>query len=194
MSRWIPFVGARQGTDRRRPPARIAAAAALAAVAGFAALGAQTKVKTLPTLDSSNFFPFEQIDKSNVGQLEMAWFYPYAAPTFSPVFAHDLVYGLGRNASALVALDPATGKEVWVHDGQKFSSWRVRSVTSMFRAAWGIAHRRPWRTSRMRSFRFCSRRSSAVTILPFSVSRTSIAPLSAPRNRLPSHFGNSFPV
>ena len=52
----------------------------------------------------------------------------------------------------------------------------------------------PWRTSRMRSCRFCSRRSSAVTALPFSVSRTSIAPRSAPVNRLPFHFGNSFPV
>ena len=47
----------------------------------------------------------------------MAWFYPYAAPTFSPVFAHDVLYGLGRNASALVALDAATGKELWVHEG-----------------------------------------------------------------------------
>ena len=58
-----------------------------------------------------------QITKANVGQLEMAWFYPYAAPTFSPVFANDVLYGLGRNASALVALDPATGKEIWVHEG-----------------------------------------------------------------------------
>ena len=47
----------------------------------------------------------------------MAWFYPYAAPTFSPVFANDVLYGLGRNASALVALDAATGKEIWVHEG-----------------------------------------------------------------------------
>ena len=47
----------------------------------------------------------------------MAWFYPYAAPTFSPVFARDVLYGLGRNNAAIVALDPTTGKEVWVHDG-----------------------------------------------------------------------------
>jgi quinoprotein glucose dehydrogenase len=89
---------------------------ALVAVAGFGALAAQSKVKTLPSVDSSNFFPFGQINKSNVSQLEMAWFYPYAAPTFSPVFAHDVLYGLGRNASALVALDAATGKEIWVHE------------------------------------------------------------------------------
>ena len=47
----------------------------------------------------------------------MAWFYPYAAPTFSPVFADGVLYGLGRNASSLVALDAATGKELWVHEG-----------------------------------------------------------------------------
>ena len=58
-----------------------------------------------------------QIDKSNVAKLEMAWFYPYAAPTFSPVFADGVLYGLGRNASSLVALDAATGKEIWVHEG-----------------------------------------------------------------------------
>src|SRR6478735_8753690 len=52
----------------------------------------------------------------------------------------------------------------------------------------------PCRTSLIRSCRFSSRRSSAFTALPFSVSRTSIAPRSAPVNRLPSHFGNSFPL
>jgi glucose dehydrogenase len=117
MSRLIPLVGEmRQGQDQRRRLAAWAVAVALAAVAGFGVLAAQSKVKTLPTLNSSNFHPFEQINKSNVSQLEMAWFYPYAAPTFSPVFAHDMLYGLGRNASALVALDPATGKEIWVHE------------------------------------------------------------------------------
>ena len=97
----------------------IAIAAGIAAAVGFAGLSAQSKskVKALPVPDSSNFSASSQITKANVGQLEMAWFYPYAAPTFSPVFANDVLYGLGRNASALVALDPATGKEIWVHEG-----------------------------------------------------------------------------
>ena len=89
---------------------------ALMAVVGFAAPAAQKRLKTLPGLDSSNFYPFDQITKANVSQLEMAWFYPYAAPTFSPVFANDMLYGLGRNASSLVALDATTGKEIWVHE------------------------------------------------------------------------------
>jgi quinoprotein glucose dehydrogenase len=94
-----------------------ATAAIVAAVTVLGVFAAPNKVRTLPGVDSSNFYPFDQINKANVGQLEVAWFYPYAAPTFSPVFAGQMLYGLGRNASALVALDPATGKEIWVHDG-----------------------------------------------------------------------------
>jgi glucose dehydrogenase len=83
----------------------------------FTVPAAERKVKTLPGLDSSNFQSFDQIKKSNVGQLEVAWFYPYGAPVFSPVFANDVLYGLARNASALVALDATTGEEIWVHEG-----------------------------------------------------------------------------
>jgi len=83
----------------------------------FTVPAAERKLKTLPALDSSNFHTFDQIKRSNVSQLEVAWFYPYGAPTFSPVFANDVLYGLGRNASALVALDATTGKEIWVHEG-----------------------------------------------------------------------------
>ncbi len=80
-------------------------------------LDAQGKSKSLPGPDSSNFYTHDQVTRENVDQLEVAWFYPYAAPTFAPVYAHDVLYGLGRNASALVALDAATGKELWVHEG-----------------------------------------------------------------------------
>src|SRR6476659_817768 len=121
MSRLSRFVGKRrhgQPQPAWRMPS-IAMAVGIAAVAGFAGLAAQSraKVKALPAPDSSNYSLSTQITKANVGQLEMAWFYPYAAPTFSPVFANDVLYGLGRNASALIALDPATGKEIWVHEG-----------------------------------------------------------------------------
>src|SRR4026209_1013142 len=95
----------------------IGIAVALVATVYFGVPAAQGTVKTLPGLDSSNYYPFTQIDKSNVAKLEMGWFYPYAAPTFSPVFANGVLYGLGRNASSLVALDAATGKELWVHEG-----------------------------------------------------------------------------
>ncbi len=92
-----------------------------AALVGFAAFGvlmtAQSSVKSLPGPDSSNFRDLTQVTKANVSQLQLAWFYPYGAPSFSPIEVGGVLYGLGRNASALVALDAATGKELWVHDG-----------------------------------------------------------------------------
>jgi quinoprotein glucose dehydrogenase len=117
MSRLIPGEPSEGHAPPSRRTAAIAVAVALVSVVTFSAPAAQRRGKTLPGLDSSNYFPFDQINKSNVSQLEVAWFYPYAAPTFSPVFANDVLYGLGRNASAVVALDAATGKELWVHDG-----------------------------------------------------------------------------
>ncbi len=94
----------------------IAAALAVAVCLGVLTM-AQGTSKALPVPDSSNFKPFQQITKANVSQLQQAWFYPYSAPTFSPVYARDVLYGFGRNNSAIVALDAATGKELWVHEG-----------------------------------------------------------------------------
>ena len=66
---------------------------------------------------SSHFVDVDQIKKSNVSQLEVAWFYPHGATGFNPVVVDDVMYVLGRNGSALVALDATTGKEIWIHDG-----------------------------------------------------------------------------
>src|SRR4051812_48034622 len=87
-------------------------AAALAAVVSLGVITtAQNPVlKTWPGADSSNYRPYEQITKANVGQLQMAWSYPYGNGIFSPVYAHDTLYGFGRNG-ALIALDASTGKE-----------------------------------------------------------------------------------
>ena len=66
--------------------------------------------------DSSNFVELDEIKKSNVGQLEVAWNYPYATPGFNPIVVDDVMYLLGRNNS-LIALDATTGKELWIHEG-----------------------------------------------------------------------------
>ena len=92
-------------------------AALIAIVAVGVLMAAQSGTRTLPSPDSSNFRDFAQITKANVSQLQMTWFYPYGAPTFSPIEVDGVLYGLGRNASALVALDGGTGKELWVHEG-----------------------------------------------------------------------------
>src|SRR5262249_31398894 len=57
-----------------------------------------------------------QINKSNVASLTVAWNYPYGETMFNPIVVHNVVYAKGRNNS-LVALDAATGKEIWIHDG-----------------------------------------------------------------------------
>jgi quinoprotein glucose dehydrogenase len=107
--------------SRRSGGSRItvfAAAAVLVGVIG-AGLVAQrnSNPRVLPNTDSSNFMDFDQITKSNVKNLQVAWHYPYGAAIFSPVAVDGMLYGLGRNGSSLVALDGATGKEVWIHEG-----------------------------------------------------------------------------
>ncbi len=60
----------------------------------------------------------KQIDKNNVGQLELAWFYPVPDRKgnfgFNPLVVDNVMYVLGPN-NAIVALDAITGKEVWSH-------------------------------------------------------------------------------
>ncbi|MCC7010659.1 MAG: PQQ-binding-like beta-propeller repeat protein [Acidobacteria bacterium] len=66
--------------------------------------------------DSSNFMKLDQINKSNVARLEVAWFYPHATTVFNPVAVDDVIYTYGRGSS-LIALDATTGKEIWIHEG-----------------------------------------------------------------------------
>jgi quinoprotein glucose dehydrogenase len=66
--------------------------------------------------DSSNYVGIDQIKKANVHELDVAWTYPYAAGGFNPVVVDDVMYVYGRNGS-LIALDAATGKEIWIHEG-----------------------------------------------------------------------------
>src|SRR4051812_10764449 len=66
--------------------------------------------------DGSRFMPLKEISKSNVGQLAVAWSYPYAETGFNPIVARGVIYTRARNGS-LVALDASTGKEIWIHEG-----------------------------------------------------------------------------
>jgi len=68
--------------------------------------------------DSAQYSALAQITRHNVSKLEVAWMYPtgdggkYA---FNPVVAGGVMYVLARN-KAIVALDAATGKEIWIHE------------------------------------------------------------------------------
>ena len=66
--------------------------------------------------DSSRFVAATEIDKTNVQRLEVAWTYPSGQTDFNPLVVRGVVYGLGANRS-FVALDAATGKELWIYKG-----------------------------------------------------------------------------
>ncbi len=67
--------------------------------------------------DAAQYSALNQINRTNVSKLEVAWSYPtgdnrkYA---FNPVVVDRTVYVLAKN-NAIVALDAASGKEIWVH-------------------------------------------------------------------------------
>jgi quinoprotein glucose dehydrogenase len=67
--------------------------------------------------DSAQYSALKQINRSNVGQLEIAWSYPTGDSNkyfFNPLVVDDVMYVLAHNNS-IVALSASTGKELWVH-------------------------------------------------------------------------------
>ena len=75
------------------------------------------------TKDSMQYSALTQINKTNVNQLELAWFYPATGTglgrfSFSPLVVGNVVYVGGKDNRAVVALDAATGKELWTHPSE----------------------------------------------------------------------------
>jgi quinoprotein glucose dehydrogenase len=68
--------------------------------------------------DSSRFVEATQITKANVHQLEVAWTYVEGQTDFNPLVVRGVVYSRGPNDS-FVAVDAATGKQIWIHEGVK---------------------------------------------------------------------------
>ena len=66
--------------------------------------------------DTSRFVAAAGIDTSNVSRLQVAWSYPAGQTDFNPVVVRGVIYGRGPNSS-FVALDAATGKQLWIHEG-----------------------------------------------------------------------------
>src|SRR4029453_16423652 len=65
--------------------------------------------------DSSQYSALDQINRSNVARLEVAWTYSTAdarSYRFNPIVVDGTMYVLASNNS-IVALDPVTGKEKW---------------------------------------------------------------------------------
>src|SRR5580765_8586554 len=68
--------------------------------------------------DSASYSSLTQINRSNVTELEVAWTYragPNNRLRFNPVVVDDVMYVLGKDR-AIVALDAATGKQLWAYE------------------------------------------------------------------------------
>src|SRR5207244_667047 len=69
--------------------------------------------------DSAQYSALNQINRSNVSELRIAWTYPTGDDRkyfFNPIVVDGLMYVLAKDNS-IVALDAATGKEVWTWTG-----------------------------------------------------------------------------
>jgi len=67
--------------------------------------------------DGSQYSALHQIDRSNVKKLQIAWTYATGDDrryAFNPLVVDGTMYVLAKN-NAIVALDAATGKEIWAH-------------------------------------------------------------------------------
>jgi len=67
---------------------------------------------------SAQYSALDQIDRSNVARLQVAWTYPVTGTTtFNPIVIDEVLYTRG-SGNALVALNAATGEEIWSHANQ----------------------------------------------------------------------------
>jgi len=67
--------------------------------------------------DATQYSALAQINRANVGRLQMAWSYPTGDGNkylFNPIVVDKTMYVLAHNNS-IVALDAATGEQLWIH-------------------------------------------------------------------------------
>jgi quinoprotein glucose dehydrogenase len=73
---------------------------------------------------SSQYSALDQINRKNVGKLQVAWTFPITGTSiFNPVIIDGVMYA-PVGGGALAAIDAATGKEIWRKDGMAPSGQR----------------------------------------------------------------------
>jgi quinoprotein glucose dehydrogenase len=108
-------------------------ACSIVALGGIAALGFAAEERSytgwsdyLGGPDSAQYSGLKQINKSNVSQLQVAWTYPTGDKNsydFNPVIVDGVMF-VQAKSNSIVALDAATGREIWVHAND------TRSITA----------------------------------------------------------------
>ena len=83
------------------------------------------------TPDDAQYSALKQIDRTNVTQLQQAWFYPVSNTGFrfgsNPIIVEDVMYVVGKENS-VVALNAATGTELWNHPTAKGTNFSHRGL------------------------------------------------------------------
>jgi quinoprotein glucose dehydrogenase len=117
-------------TTRRSTPAAVVTLALIGAVCAGAAQsraprdGRQARPYTQWTAygggsHSAQYSALDQINKGNVSRLQVAWTFPVTGSViFNPIVVDDVMYVQGTG-NALVALDAATGKQLWSRPNQR---------------------------------------------------------------------------
>lgn len=92
----------------------------------------------LGNADSSHYSAVAQINRSNVKELRVAWTFPTGdngTYCFNPIVVDGVMYVLAQNAS-IVALNAATGKDLWAHKitppGMRYNprvTWNYRGIS-----------------------------------------------------------------
>ena len=109
-----------QPPEDARSPEAAAPTAAAPATAGRRAPDFTTWDQYLGGADSSQYSALTEINRSNVAELEVAWTYPTGergAYLFNPLVIDGTMYVLAKDRS-IVALDAATGQEIWVRPNE----------------------------------------------------------------------------
>ena len=73
------------------------------------------------SVDGMQYSALKQIDKKNVGKLQVAWYHAVPGTSqrfgFNPLIVDGVMYLLGAD-NAIAALNAATGKRVWTHPSE----------------------------------------------------------------------------
>jgi quinoprotein glucose dehydrogenase len=121
----------RRHVNARQPQLRLGGAMTAALIASAVALATaadgqesqsaapnyRTWDQYLGGADSSQYSSLDQVDRSNVTQLEVVWTYQTGEGgnyLFNPIVVDGVMYVLAKNRS-IIALDAATGRELWTH-------------------------------------------------------------------------------
>jgi quinoprotein glucose dehydrogenase len=97
----------------------------------------------LGNADSSHYSSLTQINLSNVDKLQVAWQYDNGvdrAYEFSPIVVGRTMYVMARKTS-IVALDAATGKELWVYRSKYAPAWEMHRGINFWQSEDGSEQR-----------------------------------------------------